>query len=56
MGAISTFIFLIPVPEKAISATDQAIDTIVPIPYCACSTRSPSEKSEAEFFALGVLI
>lgn len=54
-GAISTFIFLIPVPENAISATDHAIDTIVPIPYWACSTRSPREKSEAEFFAFGVL-
>jgi len=44
-----------PSPENAISATASRIATIVPIPYCACFTRFPVAKSEAECFLLVVL-
>jgi hypothetical protein len=50
IGAISTFIFLTPTQENAISATDPESPTIVPTPYCACSIRSHEAKSEALFF------
>ncbi len=34
IGAISRFIFLIPIPENAISPIFSLIPTIVPVPYC----------------------
>lgn len=50
IGAISIFIFLIPIPGKAISAMASFMSIIVPIPYCGCLMRSPMTKSEAECF------
>jgi len=47
-GAISRFIFLIPVPGKAISAITPERPTIVPVPNFSCFTRSPSPRDPAD--------
>ena len=50
IGAIVMFIFLIPMPAKAISAIASWREMIVPLPYCGWRILSPTEKSEALFF------